>query len=291
MEAATAARLDFLLSLWKDSGPIHVVDVGANPIEGDAPYKPLLKAGLAKVVGFEPQAEALASLMQQKSAAETYLPHALGDGSDVNLHVYRHSGFTSIYPPHTGNAALVGLQRDMVVTKALAVPTKRLDDIAEIGQVDFLKIDVQGAELSIIGHGRNKLSTALLVQTEVRLLPLYDGEPGFGALDGELRGQGFQFYGFAFLKTMALRSASRGALKRRYNRQVVDGDAYYLRDLTKASEWDADQLFRLAILAEGVMNDPGLALFCLDHLAARRLVAPTATGDYLQLLPADARRG
>ena len=290
MEAAAASRLEFLLALWGKRGPIHVVDVGANPIEGDAPYKPLLSAGLAHVVGFEPQAEALASLLEQKSDQETYLPHALGDGSETPLHIYRHSGFTSIHPAHEANAALVGLQRDMAVTRTLSVPTRRLDDLTEITAVDFLKIDVQGAELSIIGNGRAKLRGALLVQTEVRLLPLYAGEPGFGGLDLELRAQGFQFYGFAFLKTMALRSASRGALKRRYNRQVVDGDAYYLRDLTTMADWDVDQVFRLAVLAETVMDDPGLVLFCLDHLAERRVVPSSSAAEYLQWLPAEAKR-
>ena len=45
---------------------VEVVDVGANPIEGDAPYKGLLQAGLCRVTGFEPQEAALAELKALK---------------------------------------------------------------------------------------------------------------------------------------------------------------------------------------------------------------------------------
>jgi len=35
-----------------------VLDIGANPIDGEPPYKGMLAAGLCTVTGFEPQAEA-----------------------------------------------------------------------------------------------------------------------------------------------------------------------------------------------------------------------------------------
>jgi len=42
---------------------IDVVDIGANPIDGVAPYKSLLDGGHARVVGFEPNPDALARLI------------------------------------------------------------------------------------------------------------------------------------------------------------------------------------------------------------------------------------
>ena len=43
-----------------------IVDVGANPIEGDPPYVEMLHAGLCTLTGFEPQPEALAALEREK---------------------------------------------------------------------------------------------------------------------------------------------------------------------------------------------------------------------------------
>ncbi len=277
--------LDYLWSLGAAHGAVRVVDVGANPIEGEAPYRRLLDAGYATLTGFEPQAEALARLNEQKSDAETYHPHALGAGGAAALQLYAHSGFTSLYQVRPDVAALVGFQRATRTAGAVPIQTTRLDDIAGVPPVDYLKIDVQGSELSIISHAVAKLSEAVLIQVEVRFLPLYEGEPSFGELDRELRRQGFLFHDFAFLKRLALQSKSAGLLRRRSFRQVVDGDAFYVRDLTRVAAMTDAQLWRLAVLAESVVGSPNLAIFALDHLAGRGVVPADAAETYLGHLP------
>jgi hypothetical protein len=44
-----------------------VVDIGANPIDTEPPYKRMLNSRLCTLVGFEPQAEGLAKLNAVKS--------------------------------------------------------------------------------------------------------------------------------------------------------------------------------------------------------------------------------
>ena len=53
------------------------------------------------------------------------------------------------------------------------IDTKRLDDISEIKDIDFLKIDVQGSELTIFMNGRKKLGNAVAIQTEISFVSLY----------------------------------------------------------------------------------------------------------------------
>src|ERR1700709_2106168 len=86
-----------------------IVDVGANPIDGDPPYKAMLAAGLCEVVGFEPQAEALARLKEMAGPHERYLPHALGDGTAQTLHVCSLGGMTSLLVPDAAQLALFNL--------------------------------------------------------------------------------------------------------------------------------------------------------------------------------------
>ncbi len=280
----------YLAGLWPDAGAVEVLDVGANPIEGDAPYKGLMEAGLARVTGFEPQPGPLAELNARKSAAETYHPDALGAGGAARLHLFQHSGFTSLFPIRADTAQLVGFGRSTRAAGTLDIQTSRLDDLGHIGRVDFLKIDVQGAELDIIANGVTKLAEAVLIQTEVRFLPLYQDEPGFAALDAQLRSMGFQFHDFATLKRVALRSASHGRLRPRFNRQIVDGDALYIRDLTHVGALSDIQIFRLALLAESVIDSPNLVAFCLDTLVSRGRLKPDAVGGYLEILPAEMLR-
>ena len=75
------------------------MDIGANPIDGDPPYKPMLEAGLCRVTGFEPQPQALEILRKRKGKHETYLPYALGDGKEHTLHCCEASGMTSMLEP------------------------------------------------------------------------------------------------------------------------------------------------------------------------------------------------
>ncbi len=40
-----------IMSLLNAERLTEVVDIGANPIDGDPPYKPMLQAGLCRVTG------------------------------------------------------------------------------------------------------------------------------------------------------------------------------------------------------------------------------------------------
>jgi FkbM family methyltransferase len=52
-------------------------------------------------------------------------------------------------------------------TGEIPVQTYRLDNIEEVQSMDFLKIDVQGFELTIFQNGRNKLREAVALHVEL----------------------------------------------------------------------------------------------------------------------------
>jgi len=52
------AILQQLHNILKLDRLTEIVDIGANPIDGDPPDKALLRSGLCKVTGFEPQEDA-----------------------------------------------------------------------------------------------------------------------------------------------------------------------------------------------------------------------------------------
>src|SRR5262245_18835713 len=159
------AASDMLFELLRPQRPTAVVDIGANPIDGDPPYKPMLAAGLCTVVGFEPQPDALTKIERMKGPAETYLPYAVGDGRPHTLHVCRERGMTSLLPPDRSHLALFNeFSIHGLVENEIRIATSRLDDIKEITQMDFLKIDVQGGELDVFKSGRRRLSRAVAVQ-------------------------------------------------------------------------------------------------------------------------------
>ena len=61
---------------------IDIVDIGANPIDGDARYQSLLDSGHARLVAFEPQQAGFEQLLAKKEPHTTILPYAIGDGTE-----------------------------------------------------------------------------------------------------------------------------------------------------------------------------------------------------------------
>ncbi len=284
-DASKNLRLKALASLFSISGPIHIVDVGANPIGAAVSYQNLLEGGHARVTGFEPQAEALDQLNRQKSRYEIYHPQVLGDGSTVELHICRGSGLTSVFRGNRSSGKFLQLGWGMKILKSETHQTHRLDDLEDIPPIDFLKIDVQGSELAVIANAASKLSHAVAIQTEVRLFPLYHDEPLYGDLERELLSQEFLLHKFHDVKSAAPTSRHKNRIQRRNFTQLIDSDAFFVRDARRIGDYTDQQLAKLAILADSVMESFDLCLYCLEALTARGLFDNFQVEQYLATLP------
>jgi FkbM family methyltransferase len=280
----TTSANDSLFDLLRPERPTAVVDVGANPIDGDPPYKPLLQKRLCRVIGFEPQPQALAALNGRESDCETYLPFVVGDGSAQTLHVCASDGMTSLLRPdaamlhHLGGFAFWGR-----VIEEVPVVTRRLDDIVEVEAIDFLKIDVQGSELSVFRNATRLLRSAVAIQTEVSFLPLYESQPVFGMVDLALRELGFVPHCLVATKRGMI-SPMSGARPDAALNQVLEADAVYVRDFTKAEAMTSEQLKHLALVAHHCYRSYDLAVNCIYRLQERSAVAPDAVKRYLDLV-------
>lgn len=264
--------------------PVEVVDIGANPIDGDAPYRPLLDAGCCRVTGFEPQAPALADLLRQAGPDERYLPYAVGDGGRHTLHLCATSGFASLLEPDAAQLdLLIDFPQLARVTGREPVQTHRLDDIAEITDIDFLKIDIQGGELPVLTAGRSRLEGAVAVQTEVGFHRLYHDQPTFADVDLELRGQGFVPHQFVTTRTWPIAPVVWADPLERSARQLVEADLLYVRDPVRLDEYTDAQLGRLALIADVAYGSFGLSLRCLLALIDRGVLDRAAQGKYCRL--------
>jgi FkbM family methyltransferase len=253
-----------LSSLLATDLRIRVVDIGANPIDGQPPYLPLLQAGCADVLGFEPQPEALAELNRKKGPHETYLPLAIGDGKRHTLHICQSPGMTSLLQP---NPAVLGLLHGFPdwgrVLKSETIETSRLDDIAEAADLDLLKIDVQGAELMVFENATSALRNAVLIQTEVEFLPFYVDQPLFADVDSFLRRQGFVLHRFDQLKSRVLKPLLVNKDIYAGLSQVFWTDAIYIRDFTRLDLFSPGQLLRLALILHDCYRSVDMVLYLL----------------------------
>ena len=248
----------------------EVVDIGANPIDGDPPYKTMLSEGLCRVTGFEPQEAALAELQNKKGAHERYLPYAVGDGNQHMLNICHASGMTSLFEPDEATLDLFGeLKPCGDVIQQVPIQTVLLDGIGEIELLDFLKIDIQGGELAVFQGGRNKLSRAVAIQTEVSFVTLYKGQPALGDIDLELRQQGFIPHCFAAVKNWPISPCVINNDPRQPLNQLLEADMVYVRDFSRPESIEDEQLKHLALIAHACYGSIDLAMRCVMLLEQR----------------------
>jgi FkbM family methyltransferase len=266
----------------------HVVDVGANPIDGAPPYKPLLDARLCRVTGFEPQASALAELNRNKGSNEVYLPYAVGDGQEHVLNLCAYSGWTSTFMPSAAALEVFSFFKNNArVVDRIRIETRRLDDLDEVENIDLLKIDIQGGELAVFVHGREKLKSAVAIQTELQFVNLYEGQPSFGEVDQELRAQGFVPHAFASLKRWPIAPLEFGGDPTRPLHQLLEADLIYVRDFVHAESMSSEQLKHLGLIAHSCYGSFDLAGRCVAVLEQRKILAAGALQQYIEIL----RRG
>lgn len=274
-----------LLDILQPERLTEVVDIGANPIDGEPPYKPMLSAGLCHVTGFEPQDTALAELVAKKGANERYLPYAVGDGEKHTLKVCRASGMTSLFEPDAATLELFAVLKPLgEVTQRIELETRKLDDITEIEQLDFLKIDIQGAELSVFQHGVQKLAKAVAIQVEVSFVTLYENQPAMGEIDIELRRQGFIPHCFAAVKKWVIAPCVLDNNPRKPLNQLLEADLVYVRDFSKPDLMTDEQLKQLAIVAHHCYGSHDLALRCVMLLEERKALPIGSQHNYLNFL-------
>lgn len=274
-----------LFELLRPARRSHIVDIGANPIDGEPPYKAMLAAGLARLTGFEPQAEALARLEAAKGPHESYLPHAIGDGTEAMLNLCAYSGWSSLLTPsRTALEVFSYFKPNAEVIGRIPVRTTRLDDLAVLPEIDMLKIDVQGAELAVFRHGREKLRSAVAIQTEISFVALYDNQPGFGEIDIELRTQGFVPHCFKAVKFSPMAPYARPESWAPATNQLLEADIVYVRDFVGPDAMTDEQLKHLCLLTHYCYGSVELCGRCIDLLCRRGALPADTLARYTALL-------
>ncbi len=267
--SAWSTRVDALLAGLPVQA-VTVVDVGASSVGNETePYAPLLRVGRAQVTGFEPDAQARLLLQRQFPDRHThrYLPHIVGDGRPAVFHETEWSLTASLFEPNRPMLDRYQRLGELVRVKARhAVPTVRLDDLVGPGQMDVLKIDVQGAERLVFDGAPQRLDECLLVWTEVEFVPLYRDQPLFGDIDARLRSHGLQFLCFAGLAHRALASWPQAGARAPLRQQQLWADAIYVPRPERIEALSADAAARLALAAHHM-----LAAYDLCHAALLRL--------------------
>ena len=262
-----------------------IVDIGANPIDGDPPYKKMLAASLCRVMGFEPQLDALENLNKVKTDLETYLPYVIGTGGRKTLHRCKYSGWTSLFEPDEAAINVFPAFRDnATVIEKIPVDTRPLDSIAEIKNIDFLKLDVQGSELDCLKSGIEKISSCVFIQLEISFVTLYKNQPGFGEVDLFLREMGFIPHCFAAIKQWPIAPLVINNNPTQPLNQLLEADLVYVKNFIQPSNLTNEQLKQMALIAHHCFGSFDLAAKCIELLETRGVLPNSSVDHYVSIL-------
>jgi FkbM family methyltransferase len=210
--------------------PLVLVDVGAR---GGLKSNWLRARQHLRLLGFEPDAREftrLAELAGAPGRSDKFFNTALHDRrGSLRLHVARDGGLSSIFEPDrafldafpdAGRFDTIDIQQVEADTLDDQLRAHAIDD------VDFVKADTQGSELSVLQGGAGALASSVTgVEVEVEFTPIYKNQPLFADVDAFLRGLGFLLFDLrpCYWKRAAGRSLGgpRG--------QVIWADALYLK--------------------------------------------------------------
>jgi len=245
----------------------EVLEIGAVPVSNrPEPFHPLLDTFPgSRVHAFELDEKSFAVLEAHKRHDVTIHRAAIGARRERRtVHLTNLPVCTSLYHPNESLLRHFNFLDVSYLRSKETVETVALDDLLDEGlfsSIDFVKIDIQGAELDAFVGGRRTLGAALALLTEVEFVPMYEDQPLFGDVDRELRDQGFMFHKFIGMEGRTLRPVvfPGGPGDSSWH---LWSDAMFVRDLSRWGDLDARSLAKLALLAL-VYGSPDVTYRCL----------------------------
>ena len=160
------------------------------------------------------------------------------------------------------------------------VHTKRLDDIEGLAPIDFLKLDIQGGELTALRHASRVLKHCVAIQLEVSFVALYENQPTFGEVDIWMRNNGYAPHCLVDLKRWSISPTIREREFRYPYNQLLEADMVYVRDPLYVSSLTEEQLIAMALIAHYGYASPDLAVHLMLELERRKTIGPGSALQY-----------
>jgi hypothetical protein len=263
---------------------IQILDVGASAITEVPIYKILLDLNSAQLNAFEGDERQIEGIRNAYGSKVDIFKEFLFDGTEQTLYLCSGpSGMTSLFKPKKDALNFFnGFNNFGKVEQLERVQTQRMDSIEKLPCIDFIKMDIQGAELTVLQNGIEKLSSCLAAQLEVSWICLYENQPTFGDIDVWMRSQGFVPHKFTEVKRWSIAPTVFDNNFRIPGNQLLESDVIYIRDPLKLDQLSDIQLKKFAVLAHFCFESIDLCVFILRELEKRNSMEENSHLLYLQ---------
>ena len=264
-----------LLKLFGWDDIVNVTDIGASAIAEEPIYKGLIDCGCGHLSAFDGDSRHYDRMHEVFKGSVRIFDQFVFDGSEQTLYIASpESGMTSLLKPDSLNLNFFNFfGRFAEAIAEEKIQTVSLDDIEELEQIDFLKMDVQGAELTILKNGAKKLESCVAIQLEVSWITLYEGQPSFGDIDVWMREHGFMPHSILATKHWGIAPTVFNNNVKKGGNQLLESDILYVKDPTNLELFTDAQLKKLALITNNCLASHDLTIHLLLELARRGVVS------------------
>lgn len=265
---------ELVYSRWLANDTFSILDGGARGGPSDPRWRAIGDNRLV-IHGFEVDAAECETLNRdavRRGLPHHYYPSALWSSEGpLTIYLNKASGGVSAYPQNVAltdrwkfqNAKEKFYSRDIFhPTGQVSVPATTVDLWARnngIAEIDFFKLNVQGAELEILKGAQETLRGVLGIDAEISFVESYLGRPFFSDLDVFLRGNGFHFFDLLHLHNMGRAASPVTSMHtpglNPYQGQLIEAHGLYFRDPIASNPdlngpFSPAKIFKLASIAE-----------------------------------------
>tara|TARA_B100000900_G_scaffold191437_1_gene162082 strand:- start:263 stop:1138 length:876 start_codon:yes stop_codon:yes gene_type:complete len=246
-----------------------IAEIGAHPHDSEIgePFHILLDFfPNSKIYAFDIDKNECEKLNKSAKKGLKFYPFALGKKNEIRkFYVTNKPECSSLYKPNEKLLKLYNNLSGALLKDTKDIQTITLDEFCEketIKYLDFIKIDVQGAELDVLQGAKKSLENILCIITEVEFIDHYIDQPLYGDIcsylsDNDLMFQKFLGVGGRTLHPIILKNNINFAT------QHIWSDAVFIKNILKISELENSHLLKLSIFAY-IYGSLDLTFFCLN---------------------------
>ena len=274
-----------IFDMFRFKSKLQVVDVGAAAIAEIPIYKKLIDMELAHLSAFDGDHRQMEKIVETYGKERvSFFNQFLFDGNKHNVFLCSPaSGMTSLFKPKKEALEYFnGFSQLGEVQSIEEIQTTRLDDVPNLKNVDFLKMDVQGAELEILRNGEKRLKNCLAMQLEVSYFCLYEQQPTFGEIDVCMRKIGYVPHRFLDVKRWSIAPTIFNGDFRVPGNQLLESDIIYIKDPLLLGAISDVQLQKFVILAHYGFQSIDLCVYLLIEMEKRKLIKVDEHKKYLE---------
>ena len=258
-----------IIKKFDPSLQFKIAEIGAHPHDSEIgePFHILLDFfPSSKIYAFDIDKNECEKLNKSAKKGLEFYPFALGKKNEIRkFYVTNKPECSSLYKPNEKLLKLYNNLSGAFLKDIKDIQTITLDEFCEkekIKYLDFIKIDVQGAELDVLQGAKKSLENILCIITEVEFIDHYIDQPLYGDICSYLSNNDLMFQKFLGVGGRTLHPI---ILKNNINfaTQHIWSDAVFIKNVLKISELENSHLLKLSIFAY-IYGSLDLTFFCLN---------------------------